>query len=284
MARFSIIIPTYNRASTITRAVESVLQQKFKDWELIIIDDGSNDHTRKILERYLKDERIVYKYQNQAGVSAARNRGLNYATGQYIIFLDSDDELYPQLTQDLAAYKIENYDLVFWYVKKLKKNTEALWKPQKLEKLYNEITATFLSGSVCYRKDLLINIEGFDEILAFGENYEMGIRLTQAYPEMRTKIIPKVYLNYYLDLNNSFSREPRVKLQSLKYLLNKHVENYKKDSYSYSRLLYQIGFLYEKIGDNYQALKYFEKAHLLDYYYLKPMLKKLLYKVKYFNN
>lgn len=85
----SIIIPTYNYGKYLPVALESCLQQTYKNLEIIVIDDGSTDNTREIVERY--GDRIVYIFQENAGVSAARNRGIESATGDFIGFLDADD-------------------------------------------------------------------------------------------------------------------------------------------------------------------------------------------------
>jgi glycosyltransferase involved in cell wall biosynthesis len=87
---FTIIIPTYNRATKLPNAIQSVLEQTYTDFELIIIDDGSTDGTKEAVSGF-KDERIRYVYQENAELSAARNRGVNEARGTYICFLDDDD-------------------------------------------------------------------------------------------------------------------------------------------------------------------------------------------------
>ena len=87
---FSVIIPTYNRASFVTKAVDSVLRQTFKDYEIIVVDDGSTDTTTQALEQYGRAITIIHQVNN--GVSAARNAGIRKATGRWIAFLDSDDE------------------------------------------------------------------------------------------------------------------------------------------------------------------------------------------------
>ncbi len=89
----SVIIPTYNRAMRCKTAVESVLSQTHENVEVIVIDDGSRDNTREVICGM--DGRVRYIYQSNAGVSAARNRGLEEATGDYIAFLDSDDSWLP---------------------------------------------------------------------------------------------------------------------------------------------------------------------------------------------
>lgn len=93
---FTVIIPTYNRVHSILDAVQSVLRQSFKDFELIIIDDGSTDNTADVLKPVIETEaRVKYVYQENAERSAARNHGIRLASGLYICFLDSDDEYLP---------------------------------------------------------------------------------------------------------------------------------------------------------------------------------------------
>ena len=92
---FSVIIPTYNRAHVVRRAIDSVLKQSFTNFELIIVDDGSKDATENIISEY-KDERIIYlKHPKNLGQNPALNTGLENARGIYISFLDSDDEWLP---------------------------------------------------------------------------------------------------------------------------------------------------------------------------------------------
>ncbi len=86
----SVIIPTYNRAKFVTKAIDSVLAQTYSDYEIMVVDDGSTDNTREVLVPYM--DKIIYIYQENAGVSAARNTGIRDTSGQWIAFLDSDDE------------------------------------------------------------------------------------------------------------------------------------------------------------------------------------------------
>ncbi len=102
MPRVSVIIPTYNRNRFIVKAIDSVLSQTFTDYEIIVIDDGSIDETQITLKAYAT--KIRYYYQNNSGVSSARNKGIGEARGEWVAFLDSDDEweksyLYTQVAQ-----------------------------------------------------------------------------------------------------------------------------------------------------------------------------------------
>lgn len=95
----SIIIPLYNRKHLITRCVQSVLRQTYPHLEIIIVNDGSTDGCEPVLEKLAKDPRVHVLHQPNGGVSSARNRGLDKATGVYVQFVDSDDELVPQATE-----------------------------------------------------------------------------------------------------------------------------------------------------------------------------------------
>ena len=93
MPFFSVIIPAYNRRAMLARAVESVLSQTFRDYELIVVDDGSTDGTADEMEKYRG--RVRYIRQDNRGVSAARNAGIAASVSPHLEFLDSDDEWFP---------------------------------------------------------------------------------------------------------------------------------------------------------------------------------------------
>lgn len=105
--RFSIVIPTYNRADFLPKAIESVLAQTFADWELIIVDDGSTDNTKEVVSQY-SDSRITYIYQENAERSAARNNGITHSVGEYVLFLDSDDYYLSNFLNDLNQAITDN--------------------------------------------------------------------------------------------------------------------------------------------------------------------------------
>src|SRR5215470_17639731 len=102
MSLVSIIVPTYNRGETIRAAIASVQRQTYQDWELIVVDDGSTDGTASLIER--SDPRLVLIRQENRGVNAARNAAMLRARGQYIAFLDSDDEWLPHHLELSVAF------------------------------------------------------------------------------------------------------------------------------------------------------------------------------------
>lgn len=279
MPEFSIIIPTHNRASRIGRAIESVIAQSTNNWELIIVDDGSTDGTRDSLDGYLNKKEIKYIYQQHAGASAARNTGVEYASANYLIFLDSDDKLDASLLEELKAVNYNDYDMIFWHVKKIFNDRTLTWKATKLGTMYNGIKASFLSGSVCYRKKLIEDVGGFDPELHFSENYELGMRISQR-ENNETLIIPKIFMYYYVSKKDLDYSELTNKLTSLKHLLQKHKQLYLKDSFAYSRLIYQIGFINEKLGNKKSALEFYHKASKIRFFYWKPLVKRLIFLFK----
>ena len=99
---FSVIIPLYNKADTIVRTLKSVSWQKFRDFEVVVVDDGSKDDGVAVVEAFNGIERIRLIRQENAGVSAARNRGVAEARGRYMAFLDADDEWHPDYLQELS--------------------------------------------------------------------------------------------------------------------------------------------------------------------------------------
>jgi len=106
--QFSVVIPTYNRAELLPRAIDSVLEQTYPAHEIIVVDDGSTDHTETVMKKY--ESRVRYIKQKNAGVSAARNRGIEESEGNMIAFLDSDDDWKPEKLR-LQAECFAEYDV-----------------------------------------------------------------------------------------------------------------------------------------------------------------------------
>ncbi|MCX8015708.1 MAG: glycosyltransferase family 2 protein [Patescibacteria group bacterium] len=104
--RFSIITPTFNRADIIKNAIESIISQTFINWEMLIIDDASNDNTKKIVEEYIAiDNRIKYfSFLKNVGPNIARNFGILRASGEWLVFLDSDDSLMADALKIINQY------------------------------------------------------------------------------------------------------------------------------------------------------------------------------------
>jgi glycosyltransferase involved in cell wall biosynthesis len=123
MPTFSVIIPTYNNGSTLARAIESVLAQTHAAHEIIVIDDGSSDDTTEVVRKFA--DRIIYLRQANAGVSAARNRGMEAASGDWLAFVDADDEFTPERLVLHAAWIRDEPDLDFLLADQEMRNPEG---------------------------------------------------------------------------------------------------------------------------------------------------------------
>ncbi len=187
MIEVSVIIPTYNRASFVKEAIESVLNQDYSEFELIIIDDGSTDDTKEVIESF--KGKLKYFYQSHKGVSSARNAGLELAQGNFIAFLDSDD-----------LWKKEKLKAQMEFIKSHPKikvcYTEEIWirkgvrvNPKKKHKKYSGwifdkvVPICLLSlSSALFRREIFEEVGLFDETLPVCEDYDLGLRIACKYP------------------------------------------------------------------------------------------------------
>lgn len=198
----SIITPTFNRASLLPRMIKSVQNQIFKDWELIIIDDGSTDNTEEVAQQ-IKDLRIKYYLKENTGAADSRNFGVEKASGPYIVFLDSDDEAEPDWLRAMVhEVKKNQATVVTCGYSKLDHNGKHLSSklPSQLGPIYNNIKLNFLSGTLLIQKDYFIEAGGYDHSLASGHHTELLIRLIPVFEQNNAKIsiINKSLINIHL--------------------------------------------------------------------------------------
>ncbi len=211
----SIIIPTYNYEDYIVEAVESALNQTYSNIEVIIVDDGSSDDTKSRLFAYLDMERVIYLYQENQGLSAARNKGLQLAKGKYIQLLDSDDYLSINAIEEKVNYLENNVNVSFCYSKTInfrdvdadKRKFYSVWKePKEVEKncgLYFFNLAP-PHAYLFKRADIFENDLWFDGSLKACEDYDFWFKLalkTRA-PEFLDSPIA-----YYREHNESMSKK-----------------------------------------------------------------------------
>jgi len=188
MPKVSVIIPTYNRAKYLPKAIDSVLNQTYQDFEIIIVDDGSIDNTKDILAKY--DGKIRYFYQENKGPSAARNLGIKKACGEYVAFLDADDIWFPdKLDKQLGIFNNDDkIGLVHSQMYVISNNNLASLsqniKPKRLpgssfaELLFygSGPPSTFMVKHKCFKKTGL-----FDKNLKTLEDLDMAVRIARFY-------------------------------------------------------------------------------------------------------
>lgn len=184
----SIIMPTYNRSKTLAQSIESVLKQTYKDWQLIVVDDGSTDNTEDLMAAYKDDKRIIYYKQANAGPIKARNNGARLAEGEWLAFLDSDDEWLPEkLEKQLAMAEGKGDVLIFgnfFYVDETGKIIGEFFK-DKSQPYSGKILPHLLLDNFILTSSVLVNKKIFDEVggfnekldLTIGEDYELWLRI-----------------------------------------------------------------------------------------------------------
>lgn len=177
----SIVLPTHNRAHLISRAIESVVDQTYSNWELIIVDDGSTDSTKEIIDRY-NDPRIKYIYQDNQERSAARNRGIEEAAGEWICFLDSDDTY--ELERMESWKSLVETATPGLYYSELKMQNRIIHFPHKKE---NEKVQEFLLRAHLFCQQIIAHKsvfekQLFDPELTIGEDTELWIRISKDFP------------------------------------------------------------------------------------------------------
>ena len=183
----SVIIPTYNRGWILQEAIDSVLEQDFHDYELIVVDDGSVDNTPAILKAY-KDEITVLRQANQ-GVSAARNSGIKAATGRLISFLDSDDLWLPRKLSAQVQFFNDHPKAVITQTQERWIRNGVRVNPKKRHHKFSgmiferSLALCLVSPSAVMIKKSLFNTVGiFDESLPACEDYDLWLRISCRYP------------------------------------------------------------------------------------------------------
>jgi len=262
----SVILPTYNRIKTLSRAIESVLNQSFRDLELIVVDDGSTDDT----EHYLKDimhsdKRVKYlKMQTNSGVSKARNTGILAATGRYIAFQDSDDEwLEGKLMKQVHAIKAlpEDVGMVYCFKRLMGQDggskiiTKEKFMPDRTD-LYKTFPVHMFRGMgmtiSLFRRNVFELCGYFDEKSDSREDTEILIRISK---EFKFYCIDEPLINCYRT-DDCLTRNYQLKLKASIYIFNKYYDEIKKDRIVLSKHYLNISKKFKRVGMKRDATRY----------------------------
>lgn len=220
MPLYSIIIPVFNRASTVSTTIESVLNQAYKDFEIILVDDGSSDDLEKNISNYITDKALIFHAQPNSGVSAARNKGASLSKGEYLIFLDSDDHVSQNWLSDFdKIIKLQNPDIIYCGINRIKENILVEYTnpqdPYKDGKSFGNV----IPGSFCIKSSFFTKIGCYDANLAYGENTELSFRIKIENPSVDFMDTPNLLYTLH---ENSHSKNERNKMNGLIYTINKH--------------------------------------------------------------
>ena len=263
--RVSITIPTYNRAHLLGRAIQSVLDQTYQDFEIIVVDDGSTDRAEEVVKSF-DDERVRYiRHEVNKGCAAARNTGIKAARCEYIAFQDSDDEWLPdKLEKQMKVFekvspKVGVVYTGFWRIKNDKKTYIPSSKVSQKE---GDIHKTLLKGNfvsppaVVVKRECFKRAGMFDEELSPLEDWELWIRISKYY---QFKFIDDpLVISYHQP--DSISANQNAVFRARRLILEKHFEDIKENRQFLTSHYFSIGVALCSCGELGQGRGYLVKA------------------------
>jgi len=237
--KVSIILPTYNRSYCLWRSIQSILQQTYPFFELIIIDDASQDDTEKLVQEFTDPRIKFYKLKENQGPSFARNYGLKKAKGEFVAYLDSDNSWYPEFLEIIIKAYEKNPDKILLFCKKnyrlslIDENNKQIKVRDEFSKSEKYFDLKRLwhrkimidTNTMCHRRKEIVNLGGWDENLGFWEDWELTLRISKKYPN-GFMYINRTLLDYEqkIDLKNA---EKTFKFweEEEKKIFNKHKDS-----------------------------------------------------------
>ncbi len=216
--RFSVVIPLYNKEHYIVDTINSVLNQTFQDYEIIIVDDGSKDNSYKVAKK-VRSKKINLLHQENQGVAVARNKGIENARGDYIAFLDADDRWYPNYLQVInelinifpaSDLFVSSYRIVLGndrYNYSAHLSDEPISLPSYWETFKNAYDTVWTSATVV-RKEAIVNAGMFTPGEKIGQDLDLWARVARNNPVVAYS--PEVCVDYYRDAEQN--ARTRVKI------------------------------------------------------------------------
>ena len=202
--KVSVVMPVYNRSDLVADAINSVLAQDYKNWQLVVVDDGSTDETFEMLRPYRDHENVRLIRQENAGQSVARNVAIQHSDGDWVAFLDSDNRWLPHKlkVQVQAVSERPDTDIVFGDIERFGASVnESIQAPTRVRPSGEVFDELLLNNFVNFntsmvRANRLREIGGFDPTLRCGEDYDLWLRLA---PNNRFLYLPGVVTQYRVE-------------------------------------------------------------------------------------
>jgi glycosyltransferase involved in cell wall biosynthesis len=260
MLKISVIIPTFNRAHTLKRAIDSVLCQTYAPHEIIVIDDGSTDNTSELLTHYQNLK--VIKTENQ-GVSLARNLGIQAASGEWIAFLDSDDEWLPfklqkqvAMIEDRPHLKLIHSDEM-WIRKDVRVNPHKKHQKGGGDQYLPSLLMCMISPSATImQRETLFELGLFDESYPCCEDYDLWLKFTSLYPVgFINEMLIKKYGGHPDQLSQKYQAMDYWRVKSLAWILQHRSLSEEKEQATRDVLKKKCEILlqgYEKHGNKHE--------------------------------
>ena len=275
----SVVIPTYNRADTIIRSIESVIKQTYKNIEIIVVDDASKDNTETVLQKYISLSNFKYiKLTNNVGGAEARNIGINKSNGKYIAFQDSDDEwMLDKLEKQMLYFNQNDVDIVFSKIKRISSKGESIFPKSNNLKPLNMATLLQVNyigtPSAVIKKNKLEEVLGFDKTLPRLQDWDLFIRLSK---NSTFYMIPEVLCNAYLQ-DNSITNKPQALVKTLTIFADKYKNDINQLTNKEQSIVYEkYGSLLVNINEIKNAKIFFKKGLNTSFFNVKLVTKYLL--------
>jgi glycosyltransferase involved in cell wall biosynthesis len=269
MPKVSVIIPTYNRAHLLPRAIKSVLNQMFKDFELIIVDDGSTDNTREVVEGFQKkDPRVKYSWKENSGCPAgALNFGISHCEGLYIAFCASDDEWdLTYLDKQMSIFNSDrNIDITSTNLLVIGSDGRKITEISKPKTTDNQklieigLERNYIFGNVVIRKEILDKVGLLDENLRIREDFDLWMRIAKSGFNFKFVYEPLWVIHHHLNqISASIGLQDRTSI--VEYLIDKHKDLYLRYPAGHAKTLRNLGTYHMLAGQIEQARKCFIKS------------------------
>lgn len=269
----SVVIPTFNRAYCIAESIESVLAQSYSNIEVIVVDDGSDDNTRTVVES-IEDCRVRYIYQGNAGACVARNRGIDESIGDYIAFHDSDDLWYPRkLELQLGEMRKTNASCCICRMKVIDKDqnsTRIVPSAVPSFEISDLLKSNYISTQMLLCNRECFASERFDPLMPRLQDWDLAIRLVQ---KEKFAFCDEVLVEQRIR-KDSISRSYEKVIAAAERLLSKYPELYQIHSGARTSLYGLIGWGYDNLGEYESAIATYKKR--LDESFSLKILAKLL--------
>lgn len=261
--RFSVVIPLFNKAPYVKKALESVFNQTFRDFELIVVDDGSTDNSFSIVREVIEGAGVDHQLirQDNAGVSTARNNGVTASCGEYICFLDADDWWAPNFLERMdwliKAYPDAGIYGVNYYIVSRGKQRIALHIPStgyiNYCDCYRKLQMPLTSISIAIPKDVFRTMGGFKPHLKLGEDFDLWIRIALS---RKVAYLDEPLAYYFQDSNPVWRGTGHLTAPEAHMLWNLgYLESEEKSNPDYKRLVDELrirGLLSYYLSDKYR--------------------------------
>lgn len=247
----SIVIPLYNKEQSIAKTLDSVLAQSYTDYECLVVNDGSTDRSREIVEQWVctkQDNHFRLINKENGGVCSARNRGIQEAKGEFIALLDGDDQWDKDYLSEMERMIADFPECAMWGInfaemyhgKLIRELSTGLPKGFRgvvanyfeMQEKQGRVSDLFCSSSVVIRKDVFEKVDLFDVRLRYSEDIDMWYRIIANYP---VAFYDRYMVFYLYDAENRAMNRKRL----LRYWLPFRVDKYKDERFAHNRVFYQ---------------------------------------------